>query len=634
VFQDNIYCNLKFWDGCYFVYRNEAKRRITEAHRRGATHLDLSGLLINELPSCVSKLPNITSLNLACNLLNHVPEVLSALPHLKELDVSGCPITQLPPWTDRLEWIGTRNTWLRQRPPSDGSLAPEQRLREELSRWCGTGGQRDAKIYAVEEVWRAFSRQSYNLHIGNLGLSSFPPGVGQLSFLTEIEADGNRFESIPEEIGKLTNLRFLSLKGSSLSRLPRSLIFLESLYSLQLGPPPNGRDPIADGLPDHLIARLAPRCERLKRAVLKQLEQRLEFWCAQGEADEDRSAAAQRLQELATNRIYGEALDLRGLRLRTFPPGLSLIAHLSSLHLTTDLELPDEMAHLPHLCSLKLTECSICLLPLWPSLSKLRCLEIIDTPLETPSSEKEELCTLRLERTALRLLPTWLGHLEGLRRLDLIENDIGSLPPSMRRLKSLTHLQLRGAPLRGLPEWLTELTGLKSLVLADLPKVGKLPATLGNLKQLTELYIEGVPIRRLPRSIGGLKELRWFRIMGTEIRYFPRQIGRIPSLGALAIVDTPVNRIPTWWTEQLGMLSILHIERTQICSLASLTHLRSLYRLSVFNSPLEQLPDLSALTELSKVELRNTSVTSVKWERLPLGIKKVKIDEEKFLLLD
>jgi len=78
--------------------REEADRRIEEAHRTGARVLDLSSLELVRLPDTIAHLTDLTELDVSNNLLTELPEEIGQLANLTKLRVSGNPLAvPLPP---------------------------------------------------------------------------------------------------------------------------------------------------------------------------------------------------------------------------------------------------------------------------------------------------------------------------------------------------------------------------------------------------------------------------------------------------------------------------------------------------------------------------------------------------------
>jgi len=65
-------------------------------------------------------------------------------------------------------------------------------------------------------------------------IESLPPQIGQLTNLTELDLSGNPLTSVPKELGQLTNLEVLDLGGNQLTSVPKELGQLTNLTELDL----------------------------------------------------------------------------------------------------------------------------------------------------------------------------------------------------------------------------------------------------------------------------------------------------------------------------------------------------------------------------------------------------------------
>lgn len=70
--------------------------RIQTSLQKNEVTLDLSSLLLSELPDSIAQLNNLQYLNIAHNNLKVLPDTIGNLIHLKGLDISGNEITNLP----------------------------------------------------------------------------------------------------------------------------------------------------------------------------------------------------------------------------------------------------------------------------------------------------------------------------------------------------------------------------------------------------------------------------------------------------------------------------------------------------------------------------------------------------------
>ncbi|KAJ0601751.1 putative protein kinase RLK-Pelle-LRR-XI-1 family [Helianthus annuus] len=257
--------------------------------------------------------------------------------------------------------------------------------------------------------------------LGSLNLSSFPNLVSLLIENCGVEG------SIPEQIGFLSDLNYLSLWGNRLSgNLPVSLTNLTHLENLDLS-----YNHFSGDLP-HSFTNLI----RLKTLYLD------------------------------SNSFSGE-----------FPALLTNLIHLESLSLSTNNfsgELPVSLTNLTHLKYLILSGNHFSgNLPVW--LTKLSHLEYLDLSYNNFSGE----------------LPVSLANLTHLTDLYLSNNKLtGPIPPSYGSIVNLTRLDLSTNQLNAsIPNQITHLQNLRSLNLGDNNFDGPIPSNSSNLGQLKFLNL-------------------------------------------------------------------------------------------------------------------------------------------------
>jgi hypothetical protein len=92
----------------------------------------------------------------------------------------------------------------------------------------------DAAREAQSRVEREAVKRTGRLSLAGLGLTLLPPGLQELSRLTDLDLSHNRIEQLPEGIARLVDLERLLLRGNRLAALPPSLTALTRLAHLDL----------------------------------------------------------------------------------------------------------------------------------------------------------------------------------------------------------------------------------------------------------------------------------------------------------------------------------------------------------------------------------------------------------------
>ncbi|MDX2217385.1 MAG: COR domain-containing protein [Oculatellaceae cyanobacterium bins.114] len=269
----------------------EAERRIEAARREGATELDLRNLKLTELPESISQLNNLKKLDLggdswkdSKNQLTEVPEAIASLTQLQELDLSGNKLTELSEAIaslTQLQSLDLSNNQLTELPEVITSLTQLQSLDlgknqleilpnslTNLTKLTALHLWRNPLSLVPNIIFHLKSLVSLQLnsiglhelsseiallenleflHLFNNELRRIPPEIGQLKKLKVLEigveiVGGNLLNSLPEEIGLLSELESLRLDRNELTTLPNSLSYLHKLKTLNLAKNPLNPD--------------------------------------------------------------------------------------------------------------------------------------------------------------------------------------------------------------------------------------------------------------------------------------------------------------------------------------------------------------------------------------------------------
>ncbi|MDE2965052.1 MAG: hypothetical protein OXU26_14180, partial [Acidobacteriota bacterium] len=428
--------------------------------------LDLSGNgLSGHLPNALGWLANLTELRIGNNeLVGRLPLPLAQV-RLEALDYRGTSVC--------VPGNAGFRAWLAGIPHHSGTgteCAPltEREVLEGLYRntegpsWSESGGWlTDAPLAEWEGVETDAAGRVVALRLGGRGLSgSLPEELGRLSELRDLDLGGNRFSgSIPPELGGLGRLQSLRLGWNQLSgEIPPELGQLSELRHLYLT-----RNLLSGTIPPELGG-----LGRLRSLVLEGNQLSGEIPPELGQ-----------LSELRHLILYDNQLTGR------IPPELGGLGSLSVLNLSGN----QLTGQIPSVLS---------------SLTDLRTIRFFGNDLSGT-------------------IPATLGNLENLAVLDLGENNLsGPLPAELGNAAKLEVLDLRGNALTGsVPPEFGNLTLMKSLILADNPGLaGPLPpgiTTLGQLERFMaggtglcrpadsrfDSWFQGIADRRLMRCEGG-----------------------------------------------------------------------------------------------------------------------------------
>jgi len=331
----------------------------------------------------------------------------------------------------------------------------------------------EKQIIALIE--KAYKKGAKSLNITSKKLKSLPDSIGKLTNLKSLNLYNNQLTTLPDSIGKLTNLTKLDLGNNQLTTLPDSIAKLTNLKSLIIS------DNQLTTLPD-FIGKLTNLTSLLFHS--------------------------NRLTKL-TN-VIGELTNLEviGLadnQLTTLPYSIGKLTNLRDLYLQNNqlITFPDSISRLKKLEALffdknKFIE--------WPSqlnkLTELYALSIDTEFLDDLVRNRNNFPNLHLflQDQNLTSLPDSIGKLANLDILDLSYNQLTILPDSIGKLTNLTELYLWRNQLTTLPDSIGKLTNLSNLDLSD-NQLTTLPATIGKLTKLTNLGLKNNALKSPPPGI-------------------------------------------------------------------------------------------------------------------------------------
>lgn len=373
----------------------------------------------------------------------------------------------------------------------------------------------EAAQRAIAQLRRTGGTQ---LSLTHLGLERFPVEVLELTQLTALKVHGE-FTRVPQEITRLSALERLEL-GGRVGRLPVAMAKMPALRSLTL----NGARRWPTGL------------ERLD-----QLEE-LRFIYGRFTALPDAFAGLRSLQRLHV--LSGHGAN----KLRALPPSIGALPALRHLDVGYNHELgrlPDSLGGLEQLETLIAPWCGLSELP--ASLGGLRALQRLELHENALSRWPEALAELPALRSLslfgnpLAAVPDALGAaLARSGRVSLARMPLTRLP----RLPAETReLYLRGHQLEALPEWIGELEALETLSVLDGP-LTHLPESLGRLRRLRVLDLSRNRLQRLPEGTCRLGALRELRLGFNALEALPEPLGALSQLRVLHLQSNRLRSLP------------------------------------------------------------------------------------------
>lgn len=140
-------------------------------------------------------------------------------------------------------------------------------------------------------------------------------------------------------------------------------------------------------------------------------------------------------------------------------------------------------------------------------------------------------------------LPSAIGNLSHLISLWGDMNHLTKLPSTIDNMEKLADLSLIGNQLTELPSTIGNLTNLRALALRD-NNLSWLPAGVGNFTNLVDLSLSRNQLQTLPPEIGNCKNLNYLEIDAAGLTSLPNQIGSCTNLAILMVGKNNLSALP------------------------------------------------------------------------------------------
>ncbi|XP_019646106.1 PREDICTED: uncharacterized protein LOC109486668 isoform X4 [Branchiostoma belcheri] len=258
--------------------------------------LELNNNLLTQLPQAITTLPNLQNIDLSHNKLETLPDGFSRL-KLQHLNIQNNVFEEIPEEVCsllQLRYLGLGGNPLKGLPDKISQLIellrldindcqfdefPRQVLQLEgletllMGNWAGKG----KPSLVPEDIGRL--KNLKDLRMENSGLESLPDGVGELSELLELDIAGNIFKSVPEQVMNLSNIRELNLSRNRISRLPLNLGRMTQIMNMYIGdnpltyPPPDVCEKGTAVIMDSLRRELKKREDKELRKLFSRFSQ-------------------------------------------------------------------------------------------------------------------------------------------------------------------------------------------------------------------------------------------------------------------------------------------------------------------------------------------------------------------------
>ncbi|GLT28893.1 hypothetical protein SLA2020_037960, partial [Shorea laevis] len=542
-------------------------------------HLDisLSGFL-GRVPREIAHLHKLVSLNLSSYFYDDSLELILEtttfrnlvhnLSEVRELVLSGVNMTSVNPrffmnLSSSLTTLDLVGSMLRGNFPNSIFHFPNLK-NFYLS---GSFGERNLTIDLPSSNWSSPLQQ---LWLGDMNCGrQLPESIGDLKSLQYLSLSCNLEGSIPASIGNLSQLTYLSLSYNNLSRqIPSSLANLTQLTSL--------------GLSINQFSGPIP-------ASIGNLRQLTSL-------------------QLSSNKFGGQ-----------IPSSLGNLTQLTSLGLSINQfsgPIPASIGNLRQLPSLFLysTNLSGQIPSLLANLTQLTFLSLSNNqfsgPIPASIGNLRQLSSLFLYSNNFSgQIPPSLANLTQLTSLSLSNNQFsGPIPAFIGNLRQLTSLALNSNNLsRQIPPSLANLTQLYFLSLSNNQFSGPIPASIGNLRQLSSIFLYSNNFSgQIPSSLANLTQLTSLYLSHNQFSGpIPFHASRFSKLSDLDLSYNLFNGTLPPWIFTLPLLEWLILSHNQFQGQINQFQQKSLIDLDLSNNKFQgSIPNsIANLVNLSYLDL-------------------------------
>lgn len=188
-----------------------------------------------------------------------------------------------------------------------------------------------------------------------------------------------------------------------------------------------------------------------------------------------------------------------------------------------------------------------------------------------------------------------------------LEHCLRAFPPELFKLKALTALRFVECGATLPKDLKVDWPRLESLELTG-NKISAVPAAFLSLTSLKELWLSENPVTELGGDWSKLKKLTVVALSQCKLTEFPAALLKVPTLETITLVDNACTSLP----DAIGTLKNLKglfLGRNKLKAIPdSLLKLTKIEELTLGGNQLEALPDLSKLTKLKKLSIKDNKL--------------------------
>ena len=219
-----------------------------------------------------------------------------------------------------------------------------------------------------------------------------------------------------------------------------------------------------------------------------------------------------------------------------------------------------------------------------------------------------------MQNDAMESLPENWKRCVNMKDLDLSENPLRCLPPSLAQLTKLRKVNLTFCCLTDFPTVLLQLDSLENLQM-EKNLISSLPGDLCRTN-LRTLKLRDNLVEELPSNFGLLSQLQELDLSRCMFQNFPQVVLSIESLKCLDLEDNNISVLPETWTN--SPITTLRIGKNPLAHLNRGLLDLNLVSLSVCQCLLSEIPEyFLSFTKMTHLNLSDNHISSSTFAALP-----------------
>lgn len=246
-------------------------------------------------------------------------------------------------------------------------------------------------------------------------------------------------------------------------------------------------------------------------------------------------------------------------------------------------------------------------------------LDLSGNPISDLPADFVQMCThlhqLRLKHLALKRIPAGVRASHSLTHLDLCNNRILQLEPSLEECHMLSSIKAQNNRLYMMPSWVAHVDSLRTLLLSN-NRFDVFPPVITKLRNLAELDLSFNNLHSLPPEIGRLTRLEHLMVAGNSLEHLPEEMSQLENLQTIDLRRNLAHDVSILFT--MPSVNVVKCEHNQIRHFEAALG-KKMRILEVGQNPMTKV----SLQALSTTELVSLNLSSTNMARLDQNLFQV-----------